>query len=113
MNVWIVIFLGVLKKKKFIKHYNFFDDLLKREGQKYFFKIKNTKINTLHNTFGCDLPRLYSGTKLIITSLEKVLKKHKVKNILYFNDLENEFLEKSFINIYFKISLKKKGLNLI
>ena len=64
----------------------------------------------MYNTFCFDLPRLYAGTKLILFSLDKVLKKNKIKDIVYFNDFENEFLEKIFYKKVFEFYSRKNKL---
>ena len=103
-------FLGFKRKKFFIQNYSYFDKLLLRIGNKHKIKIERIFLNSIYNTFSCDLPRLYAGTKFILSSLDAVILKNKVKKLIYFNDLEHEFLSKSFYQKIFEYYTKKKKI---
>ena len=77
-------------------------------GIKNKIKIDNVRINSIYNTFCFDLPRLYAGVKFILSSLDQVIKIHRIKRINYLDDLEHDFLSKTFYRKVFQFHLKKK-----
>ena len=93
-------YLGLKRKKSFIKHYKYFDKLLHNLGNKNKIKFKNIYLNSIYNTFAYDLPRLYAGVKFLLGALDDLIYKKKIKKVVYFNDLDHLFLKKIF---YFKI----------
>ena len=101
-------FKGSIKKNLFIKNYRYFDQKLMSIGIKNNIKIDNVRINSIYNTFCFDLPRLYAGVKFILSSLDQVIKIHRIKRINYLDDLEHDFLSKTFYRKVFQFHLKKK-----
>ena len=93
-------YLGLKRKKSFIKHYKYFDKLLHNLGNKNKIKFKNIYLNSIYNTFAYDLPRLYAGVRFLLGALDDLIYKKKIKKVVYFNDLDHLFLKKIF---YFKI----------
>ena len=93
-------YLGLKRKKSFIKHYKYFDKLLHNLGNKNKIKFKNIYLNSIYNTFAYDLPRLYAGVKFLLGALDDLIYKKKIKKVVYFNDLDHLLLKKIF---YFKI----------
>ena len=93
-------YLGLKRKKNFIKHYKYFDKLLHNLGNTNKIQFKKIYLNSIYNTFACDLPRLYAGVRFLLGALDDLVYKKKVKKVVYFNDLEHLFVKKIF---YFKI----------
>ena len=93
-------YLGLKRKKSFIKHYKYFDKLLNNLGNKNKIQFKNIYLNSIYNTFACDLPRLYAGVRFLLGALDDLIYKKGLKKVVYFDDFEHLFLKKIF---YFKI----------
>ena len=104
-------FKGFSKKTNFIKNYKYFDQRLMSIGNKNKIKMDNVKINSIYNTFCFDLPRLYAGVKFILSSLDQVIRSHRIKKINYLDDLEHDFLSKSFYRKVFEFHLSKKNVS--
>ena len=87
------------RKKIFLKEYKYFDDKLRKFGEKNYFHYKKDKINSIYNSFRHDIPRQYVGVNFLMISLKRIIVKKNIKKIIYLNDLVsygNDILNKSF-----------------
>ena len=87
---------GNQKKKLLLKYYFEFDKSLKKLGEKHKTNIGKFRINTIYNTFGFFSPRLYVGLKFLELTIIKISRKYKIKNIFYYKDLKNFYLDSYF-----------------
>jgi len=106
-------YLGLKRKKSFINHYKYFDKLLNNLGNKYKIKVKNIYLNSIYNTFACDLPRLYAGVRFLLGALDDFIYKKRVKKLLYFDDFEHLFLKKIFYFKVFEWYFEKKKIEFV
>ena len=54
------------RKKIFLKEYKYFDDKLRKFGEKNYFHYKKDKINSIYNSFRHDIPRQYVGVNFLM-----------------------------------------------
>ncbi len=88
--------MEIKKKKLLLKYYFEFDKSLKKLGEKHKTNIGKFRINTIYNTFGFFSPRLYVGLKFLELTIIKLSRKYKIKNIFYYKDLKNFYLDSYF-----------------
>ena len=98
------------RKRIFLKEYKYFDNKLRKFGEKNYFYYKKHKINSIYNSFRHDIPRQYVGVNFLLISLKRIIVKNNIKKIIYLNDLVsygNNILNESFYAEVFKLFCKK------
>ena len=67
--------------------------------------LKKQKVNSIYNTYKLDVPRYYVGVKILLFTLDKILRKKKITKIVFFGDLRNNTLNELFYTKIFEYFL--------
>jgi hypothetical protein len=98
------------RKEIFLYNYQYIDKKIKNFGRRNYFIFDKIKLNSIHNTNKSEIPRCYVGIKYLFYSLNIVLKKNKINEIVFFKDLNNNFLCKNFYTEALKLFCNKNDI---
>lgn len=101
------------KNKILKKNYFPFSKKLQVIGNKNFLNIDNLNLNTVFSNFRGIAPRSLVGVKVLFFTLNKIVKSHKVKELVYFKDIGDEYFEEEFYTTLINFFCKKKKIKFI